>query len=76
MSPSKTFEGRHLTGCAVCKLCQINLSAILAGALRKLADMYPELTVVLAEHLSYSEFAQLLRRSKIFVSPLGCACRG
>ena len=35
--------------------------------------MYPDLTVVLAEHLSYSEFAQLLRRSKIFVSPLGCA---
>ena len=42
-----------------------------AGAMRSVADMHPELNVVLGEHLTYGEFAQLLRRSKIFVSPLG-----
>ncbi len=42
-----------------------------AGAMKSVADMYPELNVVLGEHLTYGEFAQLLRRSKIFVSPLG-----
>jgi hypothetical protein len=39
--------------------------------MKSVADMYPELNVVLGEHLTYGEFAQLLRRSKIFVSPLG-----
>ena len=31
----------------------------------------PHLRIETAAHISYPEFAQLLRRTKVFVSPLG-----
>ena len=44
-----------------------------AAALKKSKDAHPELTVELPDRLKYPEFAQLLRRTKLFISPWGCA---
>ena len=44
-----------------------------AAALEKFKAAHPELTVEMPERMHYPDFAQLLRRTKLFISPWGCA---
>ena len=44
-----------------------------AEAMTKFMVAHPELKVEMPERMEYDGFAQLLRRTKLFVSPWGCA---
>ena len=43
-----------------------------AAELENLKSRNPDMRIVVAAHISYAEFVQLLRSTKIFISPLGC----
>ena len=43
-----------------------------AAELENLKSRNPDLRIEVAAHISYGEFVQLLRSTKIFISPLGC----
>ena len=43
-----------------------------ADSVRKLEKDAPEIKVALSEPLEYEAFAQGLRNTKMFISPLGC----
>ena len=44
-----------------------------ADQMTKFKAAHPELRVEMPERMAYDGFAQLLRRTKLFVSPWGCA---
>ena len=43
-----------------------------ADEMMKFKAAHPELRVEMPERMAYDGFAQLLRRTKLFVSPWGC----
>lgn len=47
-----------------------------AEELEAIRKRNPELRIKVAAHISYGEFVQLLRTTKIFISPLGCVHAG
>lgn len=52
------------------KLCKSNMEHCVQE-LERMRRANPHLRIEIATHVAYPEFVQLLRRTKIFVSPLG-----
>ena len=46
-----------------------------ADELAAIQKRNPKLHIKTAAQIAYPEFVQLLRSTKVFISPLGCACR-
>jgi len=56
--------------CCQRQRCVLMLSAV-ADEMTKFKAAHPELRVEMPERMAYDGFAQLLRRTKLFVSPWG-----